>query len=104
MSCCCQSIFTFCEPINVCNFDGLKKIFMSLPDGIYNVYLEYLSKLITIPIMVLSNEVAIADSFNTTNLNENYTYKGFIKTSAGELVMLTINEVEYDCFIFSTII
>lgn len=101
MSCCCEKIYKFCEKVPSCDQSVFKKMFIGLPDGSYTVVLDFLDSVIKIPITVAGDVVTLTDA-DALKLNEDFTYRGRVIDEDGETVNLTEDDVEYDCFEFST--
>lgn len=98
MSCCCQKIYRMCS-VAVCDGGDLVLPVIIPADGSYTLQLEFLSGVIEEDASFIETNAA---TFSKDLLNENYTYTGWVLTSGGEKVPFTIEDVEYDCFEFTT--
>jgi len=99
MSCCCQKVYKFCNSVNGCNYEGFTEMFTSLPDGNYNVELEFLNGKHLIGITKSSETI---ETVGSVVLNENYTYTGKVVDASGSVIPLVVDNVSYDCFQFET--
>ncbi len=104
MPCCCASVLNLCNR-PVC---GILKFIQGAdaPESgsvtnIHTLVLDYLETTVTI----VQDQIEGAGLFfNISNLNENYQYTGQIFNSKGELVLISVGELTYDCIKFKTIL
>ena len=91
MPCCCTRVLNLCK-VPVCGT-------LELPidsGGEYSLVLDFLNIQITLPM-----EDGV---FDVSKLNENFEYTGQVKDVNGEVVIFTVDAVEYDCIRFKTIL
>lgn len=97
-NCCEKTLNLGC--LNACNaiYDtGI--VADAITAGTWILELTFGSVNIYYSVDVLDGETVI---FTLSNLNENYTYSGQIIDPNGEIVMIEVNGIEYDCIEFST--
>lgn len=99
MPCCCINVLNLCKA-SVCQTDTIVTGILAASDGEYQLVLDYLGNQIIIRKSFLTGE---ALNFSASNLNEKYTYKGQILNPFGAVVSITVDEVEYDCISFETV-
>jgi hypothetical protein len=85
--------------VPVCDGENLVLPVIIPTDGVYRMKLDFLSAGIEESASFIATNTA---TFSKDHLNENYTYTGQVIDAAGEVVTFTVDEVEYDCFEFST--
>ena len=97
-NCCEKTLNLGC--LNACNAIYNTGIVVdALTEGVWVLELTFGSVNIYYSVDVLDGETVI---FTLTNLNESYTYSGQIIDPNGEIVILEVNGIEYDCIEFST--
>lgn len=102
MPCCCTRVLNLCN-VPVCGTLQIRKAAEAPESGSANTYslvLDYLQTTITLTNDQIEGENII---FDVSNLNENYQYTGQIFDSAGDLVSVTKDAIDYDCIKFKTI-
>lgn len=99
MSCCCIRVLNLCK-VPVCGTLEINQATESGASGLYTLLLDYLQTTIT-----LTGEQAEGEniSFDIRKLNESYEYTGQIFDSEGNKISITVDDVEYDCIKFRTI-
>lgn len=97
MSCCCEKVYRLCN-LHVCREDLILPIPVSI-DGEHTLRLEFLGQSLEIT-ADLSNGDNV--TFATEDLNERFTYIGQVLDPDGTVMRFTVNDVEYDCFEFTT--
>lgn len=102
MPCCCVKTLNLCN-VPVCGVLEIKQA-ATAESGLANIYtlvLDYLETAVSIIAEQVANENI---KFDVTSLNENFQYIGQIFDSGGNLVNITLNDIDYDCIKFKTII
>lgn len=101
MACCCTYILELCK-VPVCGNNALVKTETPAPaTGNYQLKLDYLGVEVILNATIEDGQPM---NFPATDLNENYKYVGKIYGPTGTLVTITIEEVEYDCISFQTVL
>lgn len=98
MSCCCIRTLNLCK-VPVCGTLEINQATESGADGLYSLLLDFLETSVLITGEQTSGENIL---FDISNLNENYEYTGQIFNSAGEVVPIIEDEIEYNCIKFRT--
>lgn len=103
MSCCCEKIYQFCQPMNVCADPAaeLKTGILAAAAGEHILVLMFLDTEFRIHATFLLGAELI---FPMVELNEGYTFTGYILGPDGEKLPFTKDLVEYDCLAFETIV
>ncbi len=100
MSCICCDIKLDLKCLTVC--DVLTISFTSPTTETYTLLVDFGQQLIEIPADIESGNELI---FDISNLNQAYTFTGQIINEAGDILTFRdTNNVDYNCFLFQTII
>ncbi len=98
MSCCCTKTYRVCDVIT-CDTDDLVLPIEVPADGEYALELEFLGDMIRKSAMLSAGDNF---SFPNDNLNERFTYVGYIKAPDGSTVTFEKGGKTYDCIEFTT--
>lgn len=96
--CCCSNVYRICDVI-VCDANPLVLPVPIPSDGDYTLELDFLNSVVRKTATLSLGDNA---TFEDVPLNEQYTYTGRVMDAAGDPVTFEIDEIEYDCFQFST--
>lgn len=96
--CCCTNTLDLCE-ISAC--DSVDLGIKAQEHGVYKFILDFLGSQIT-----LTKDFEVDDelSFSVTDLNENMAFTGQVYAPSGKQILISKNDVIYDCFKFKTVI
>lgn len=97
-NCCCTNTLNLCE-ISACGSIDLG--ITAQEHGDYQFILHWLGAQIT-----LTKEFNIDDelSFSAADLNEDMTFTGQVYAPSGKQILISKDDVIYDCFKFKTVI
>lgn len=100
MGCCCTNVLPISCSVNVC--DGLIDFEIAATlAGEYSLVIDFLGT----NIILKKNFIEAGNIFFPANLlNESYHYVGYLLSPSGERVTKTDDEIEYDCFSFTTVL
>lgn len=95
---CCSKILNIIPKVGTCT-DSMLALKYSALDGDYTFQIEFLNSAINKAVTVVGDGIA---SFETSDLNEGFTYTGKLFDNEGVLVPLVWDEISYDCIQFTT--
>lgn len=98
MSCCCTRVWRLCDLV-VCDADDLVLPIPIPADGEYTLELNFLDNIVRKTANLSSGDNA---TFDTTGLNERFTYQGQVKDSTGQTLTFVVDAITYDCIEFTT--
>lgn len=98
MPCCCAKTFFICD-VNVCAGSFSLPGIVAPADGRYIMVLDYLDVKVTLNADLLTGDPL---TFESTFLNENFTYSGKVFGPDALPMEFTIGGTVYDCIAFNT--
>lgn len=98
MSCCCDKILFFCKQKSCGEIDFDVKAQL---EGVHKLVTTFIGVEITIEKSFLPDDKII---FPLDQLNENYTYTCQLFDPEGNKILIRKDDVDYDCFVFETVI